>query len=564
MITTTRITSGFDIEFQLGGKWFFTAINLMNDNGLLAPPGITVVITNVQITFEPGWDLQIDILGLGIPVFAKAELNDEGTEMKLTTNMPGVPERTIPFGALKDLAQPPLLVKLEGDAENEPVMAILANLNIHAEPQSGEPLPDGELLERGNADNAQSFLPTGKDICFGMNKETFSRFANNIWHTKLRADDGTHPLPDADNKKGDWAEVTMKPENGKIRLKLEGDIPVDSPLIDIIPDPHVVITLLLTPKISDGKLSFTIDTDTDVDTGLLGDLFAGITGGIAGAIIGFIVGLITGGILVAVLVGAGIGIVVGIIAIEVTEVVIEGIVQQEIKAKINGKNIPDIDCCKDNIVQIAKPSGGGDEFNLSVLDSIPSSIAIYTENPEDELLYKRSLLVTSDYDDFTIDSAGFGVAGTSGTDERFQPEVVSISGVKYENETLTSITYMRKDGQSQELTIDEVFQRTGQAELKAPFKIFLEPEDSKLRIPEGRLACVCMKPVAINEKDTIVQEIEFENGIKLKVPDAIALQDAAAIVVTGYQLIHPRDYNAYYRAKADFFLDNNLESLPTY
>ncbi|MBK6507632.1 MAG: hypothetical protein IPG02_18790 [Ignavibacteria bacterium] len=61
-----------------------------------------------------------------------------------------------------------------------------------------------------------------------------------------------------------------------------------------------------------------------------------------------------------------------------------------------------------------------------------------------------------------------------------------------------------------------------------------------------------------------MEEIQFENGVRLLVPDAIALQDAAAIVVTGYQLIHPKDYNAYYRAKADFFKDNNFESLDKY
>jgi hypothetical protein len=563
MIKTTRIASGFDIELQLGGRWFFTAINLLNDNGLLAPPGIPVIITNVQITFEPGWDLQIDVAGLTDPVFAKIELSDDGSEMTLTTSMPGIPPKTIPFGALKELAAPPVLVKLEGDEDTEPVMAILANLDIHAEPQSDQPLPDGEFFERGNPDDALSFLPLGKDVAFGMGKSAFPRFGNNIWHTKLRADDGTHPLPDADNKQGEWSKVSMKSEKGKIRIKLEGDIPVDSPLIDVIPDPHVTITLLLTPKIIDGKLTFSMETDTDVDTGLLGDLFGGITGGIAGAIIGFIVGLITGGLLVAVLVGAGIGVVVGVIAIEVTEVIIDGIVQKAIKAKLNGQEVTDIHCCKENIVQIATPSSD-DGFNLSVLDSIPTSIAIHTENPDNEFLYKRSLLVTSEYDELKINGSGFGVAGLSGTIEKFQPEIVAIDSAVYTGTQLTSLTYKRKDNQTQELPIDEVFARAAEAELAAPFKIFSEPEHAALRIPEGKLACACMKPVSIHETDTVVDEIEFENGLKLKVPDAIALQDAAAIVVTGYQLIHPKDYHSYYRAKADFFLDNNFESLPKY
>ena len=67
MITTSRISSGFDIELQLGGRWFFTAINLLNEHGLLGPPGLPIIITNVQISFEADWDLEITILGLPDP-----------------------------------------------------------------------------------------------------------------------------------------------------------------------------------------------------------------------------------------------------------------------------------------------------------------------------------------------------------------------------------------------------------------------------------------------------------------------------------------------------------------
>lgn len=562
MIITSRIASGFDIELQLGGRWFFTAINLLNDHGLLAPPNMPVVITDVQISFEPGWDLEIYVNDLSNPILAKVEFNTEGTELILTPNMPVLPPHSIPFDALNDLAAPPVLVKLQGDAEHEPVLAVLANFKIQAGSQSDDPLPEGEFSPRGNADDAQSFLPLGKDIAFGMSRETFSRFANNIWHTNLRADDGTHPLPDAENKRGTWSQVTMIPKNGKIKLKLEGDIPVDSPIIDVVPDPHVTITLLLTPKVTNGKLSFSIETETDVDTGLLGDIFGGIIGGVIGGIIGFIVGLFTGNILVAMLVGAGIGIFAGIIIIEIIEVVVEGIVQKEIKAKIDGETLPEVHCCKEGIVQIAKPQNGG--FNLSVLDAIPSSIAISTENPVDELLYKRSLLVTSIYDDLDVNANGFGVAGSSGTTEKFQPEIVSLAAANYEGETLASLTYERTNGQQQELSTEDVFARAGAAELKASFKIFQKPDDATLRIPEGKLACVCLKPVAVHQEKTVVQEIEFENGLRIKVGDAVALQDVAMIVVTGYQLIHPRDYNSYYRAKADFFLDNNFESLPKF
>lgn len=78
------------------------------------------------------------------------------------------------------------------------------------------------------------------------------------------------------------------------------------------------------------------------------------------------------------------------------------------------------------------------------------------------------------------------------------------------------------------------------------------------------MACVTLQPMGIRQEKTVVKEIEFANGLRLKVPDAVRLQDAAAVYVMGYQLIHPRDYNAYYRARADNSLDNNFEALPKF
>ena len=180
MIITSRISSGFDIELQLGSRWFFTALNLMNENGLLTPPGFPVEIEDVKITFEPGWDLEVRLVGNAIPVFAQAELSDDGTELIFNTNIPIIGEKRIPFGALSGMAEPPVLVKLSGDADHEHVICILANLDIHAEPQSAERLPEGEILERGNVEEAKSFLALEKDIAFGMGKATFPRFANSI------------------------------------------------------------------------------------------------------------------------------------------------------------------------------------------------------------------------------------------------------------------------------------------------------------------------------------------------------------------------------------------------
>ena len=558
MINTERISSDFDIELQLGGGWFETALTVLADHDLLLP-GTPVAINSVTVIFEDDWDLLIDAtIGIfTVTLRAAVALNEDGSELTITTDNPLVPPRTIPFGALKGLPVPPVLVKLAGDADHEDVLAVLANVDIQAVAQSEEPRDPDDFFERGDADSAQSFLPKGEHIAFGMGKSTYARFANNIWHTQLRADDGTHPLPDADNKVGDWSRVSMTAEGGRLKLTLEGDVPVDSPIIDLIPDPHVTVTIWLKPQINDeGGLAFELETETSIDTGILGDLFAGIVGGL----IGLIIGLFTGGW--GILIGFAIGAAAGVIVLEVAEAVAGFVVNGIIKAKINGQAVGEIRCCDGGIVQVATPNPDSDSFNLSVLNTIPTSIPINVDRPDE--LYQRTLLVSSVYDTLKANATGFGAAGLSKGVEAFQPLPAEITNVTYSQGVLESLEYSTDDGQVKVLTAQEVFERAGQIELAAPFKVFSEPDDVTLRIPAGQLATICLHPKRIHREETIIKEIEFENGLHLKVPDAIALQDAAASVVVGYQLIHPRDYHAYYRAKADFFLDNNLENLERY
>ena len=77
MIITSRIASGFDVELQLAGGWFLTALRLLNDSGLLMPGSAS--IAGVQRSFAPGWDLHINVPGREQPVLARAELDAAGT-----------------------------------------------------------------------------------------------------------------------------------------------------------------------------------------------------------------------------------------------------------------------------------------------------------------------------------------------------------------------------------------------------------------------------------------------------------------------------------------------------
>jgi hypothetical protein len=548
MITTSRIASGFDVELQLGGGWFLTAARLLAEAGLLVP-GSPVTVTDARIGFAPGWDLEMDI-GRAEPLRARAELDAAGTHVVLTTSMPDAPVQRVPLGLLQDLPERPVLVKLAGDAEHEPVLALLANLDIQAGAPGGAP------VSRGDASRAQSFLPRGKHVAAGVGRDTFARLASNAWHTNLCAEDGSHPLPDPGHAAGRWSHASMTPVDGAILLQLACEVPLDGL--------HAVtLTLRITPGVSDGALRCSVAPLASADTALLDFLFRGIPDGLTCGVMSFVVGLFIGGHDLAELMRAGMEPTAGRVGVKLVEHVVDGVGHRHARVELDGAPLPERVCARDGVARVARPRRGHG-FHVSLLDAIPGSIAIGTGHPGAELLYRRSLLVTPVYDDLRVDAAGFGVAGTSAGMERFQPEPVSLAGARYDGERLVALTYRRSDGRQQELSIDEVLARAAGNELRAPFQVSAEPEGATLRIPEGKLACVCLEPVAIRREDTVVREIELRGGLRLRVADAVALQDAGALVIVGYQLVHPRSYSAYFRARADAREDNNFESLPEY
>ena len=570
MIDTNRITSEFDVELQLGAGWFLTALRGLNDNGVLisgplpppAPPDADVDVVDVAIIFDPGFDLRIDLLVAGVPfqVRAALALNDDGTELEVTTELPGV-TLTVPFGVFDDLAGVPALRKVAGDNANQPVIALLANMDIRASSQSGEPLAEDQHVARGDPDLAQSILPIGQDLVLGIGRETFERMANNVWHTSLRADDGTHPLPDEDDPVGSWSKVTMVPQNGRIRLRLEGDIPADSPIVDVVPDPHVTVTLDIVPNLSGGNVTFEVQVDANVDTGLLGDVFAFIVGGLVGFIIGLVVGIFVGGLVTA----GGIAVVAAVAAVitlEIVEYVIEGEVERQVRAEIDGEPLAPILTCHSGLVHEARPVPEEDDLTLGPLDALPRSIPIFTDDSDP--LSVKTILATSEFDELQLDGGGMALAGKATVTEVFEPVPAELVGRTYDGEALESLEYRLADNTVVTVASADALDRMQGAELTPPLRLMPEPAEADMRLPAGRLVTTCLRTQAIRRKNTIITELQFTSGVDLRVADSIRLQDAGALVVEGLQLIHPRNANPYYRSFPDSSVDNNLENKPPF
>lgn len=547
MLDTTRIRSGFDAELHIGGRWFLTAITALTDNGVISLP-LNATITDVRVIDDPNWDLDVDT-SLGITVQARMSITNN--QFNFTTSWDNTSFQ-IPMPNFGSLAATPTLQKALGDAEHEHAMALLLNLNIRASAQSEDPLPPNEHLARGNAADAVSILPNGQHIALGLARDSFFRFANNIWHTSLRAPDGSHPLPaPGEDKKGDWKRIKVSVTKKRIKFTLEGEVP-----IDWWPDADVDLELVLKPQLIDGKLTFAMDTDLDVDTGFWGDVLA-FTIGVLG---GFLIALLSGGTLLIPAIATGVG---AVVLLEVGEYVVGEVIERQLMARDGNGNMISGLLCDNQIVQFAsrKPAEGG--LSIGMLDAIPTSIPIFVD--DSTVVHNRVVAVQANFNDITLNGSGLAVAGTSLATEMFAPNIMRLKESIYEQGKLTHLRY-ETPNQSEEaiLDMDTVMEFLNNNELRPPLRVMDSFNDPELRVPAGQLCCVCLKPTAIRREDTVIKRIRFDSGLELDTQDAVMLQDHAAVYLENLQLIHPSNARPYFRAKANDSEADNFESLPEF
>ncbi|MBN1387628.1 MAG: DUF3892 domain-containing protein [Bacteroidales bacterium] len=545
MIETSRIQSGFDAELLLGGKWFLTAIHALNENDAIdIPDGIT--INDITVNNDPDWDLDL-ITNFG-PV--KARLTIEDNQFRLVTNIGDI-DFKIDMPNFGQLADTPVLNKVFGNDDYENAMALLFNLDIRACPQDQEPKPTGEHYPRGNADDAVSFLPNGQHVALGIARESFKRFANNIWHTELRDVDGSHPLPmPGEEKKGDWKKVKVSVNKKRIKFTLEGEVP-----IDFWPDADVSLEIELKPRLVKGKLTFSIDTDLDVDTGFWGDLLAFTIG----ALLGLLIGFLTGGLLILV---PALGL-RAVIVLEVGEFIAGEVIERRILAKDEDGNIISGLSCDEKIVKLTHPEPSDDSISIGVLDTIPTSIPVHID--EDDPLFNRMITVKAIFDEIELEGDGLAVAGKTEASELFQINVARIEESIYAGDELKQLKY-KIPGDNNEILVDveDIYERLNSNELQPPLKLSSHIENPIYQIPSGKLCCACLQPTHIRRKDTVITRIKFDTGLELNTQDAVNLQDSGGIYLKGLQLIHPKDGKPYFRAPANDSTDDNLESLPEF
>jgi hypothetical protein len=574
MIDTSRITSDYDFELQLGSGWFMTAITELHERNLLIKPenipnwlpdDLIISVDKVEIRSEKEYDIYLLLItnyDFEVEVHISLSISEDGSNLILTPKLlikQGEEDSIyIPLNSIADdLAEPIKLIKLKGDELHENVICIVGNMDLRTSDQRFEPLEEPSFLPRGNINDVQSFLPIGKHIAIGISTNSLDRIANDIWHKQLTDEDGKHPFPDKENKMGHWKSVTIKeskygPHNlSRLLVKLEAIAYVDTPLIDIIKDPEITINIYLTPIINDGKLTFETEVTSDVEFGVFGSL-------IAAAIGGFI----------------GIGLIGGVIILKVGESIIaDTVVTKKVKGLISMKS-HQFYAPKDEVLHFATILGNG--FNLGFLDSLPSSIPIHNDNPD--LIHMRTIFVTNSYDTIIIDDNGLAIGGGTTITERYTPENAKLCDLIREGENIAELIYKNKDGVESSFPIEEILERAKNDEVQEPLKaqevkdvlkslnLGLADEDIEVLMykKDGKIPIVCLYPEAIKRENSIITNIRFSTGLELKTKETVFLQNSGVVILPNLQLIHTKNGGSYYRAKADNTTENNFESLPTF
>jgi len=555
MIDNERIRTGFDVEVLLGAEWIRTALQALADAGALLPDDLPppfadadIVVDAVTIVHDvPGRDLRVNLtLNGNIPIelLASLALSDDGTELVIDTNVPNV-GTTVPFNLADNLGGPPAIERVRGNDEYQDAIGVYLNLDLRASPQQGEPLPPDQHVPRGQTILRQSFLPAGQDIALGIGQATFPRLANNAWHTSMRAADSTHPFPDEDDRQGEYTAAAISPRDGSIRVTLGAVVPVDSPLIDIVPDAQITIEIDVRPRLENEALQFEVTvSDTDVDLGLLGDLVA--------AVGGFLFGLIVGlGNPVA---GAAFA-VDFVLILEFNEIAREGEVRRKVTARLEGDEVQIREVCNEDDILVEVADEENDDGHPGVLDgltsTIPQSVVIHTDRPDP--LFRRRIHIDTAYQELHMNASGLSLAGRAVAVERFEALPVELVDRARGDGTasfagLRTLTYHANDFPEEG---DELDVELGLDEVLA-------------RVPEGKLATVCLDPTGIRRRRTVITDVRFTTGLDLHIPEAVALQDNHVVRLEGLQLIHPRDDNPYFRAPPDGSVDNNFEELPPF
>ncbi len=558
-----RVKSGYDVEINLGGEFFKNIISAafdakkipneiidgQNKIEIKKPKNAFItynvegadleIVTDVEYNGLQLYDVEIYLSlkltknKLAIEYVCLGEamqtlLNGFGILGKINKKLKKAIKQKIDLKMISNKVDKFEIVKVRGGGGYENAIALLLNLKIKINSQSQR--PEKKYIPRGNKNDAISILPKKHSFYIGVSKESFSRFANNAWHSMGEEIEYTipftdkkeklwvHPIKDGEETVGHFDSLTIKPKKGYIELKMKGVV-----VIDWWPDADIEVVFHITPKIVKEKLNVDVKlVKFDADTGILGDILGFIVGGILGAIIGFF----TGGP-VGAAVGGGIGAVGGVATVEITESVLESSFSDKIEDKAKEANIFDI------------------------FSSLPLKIKLFTDSSDN--FFDKEFYLENYFTGLKCNTDGLSFGGGTKVTTAIKLFYLKIKKI-YFNSASEFKKYQGIEKIKYEIQREDDKKITETLEIAEVLK----------RVKNGQIKKSPLDPQKVNRQKTVVKFIKFKYNIILNIDQATFLQKKGVSYVARYGFVEPKNAHSYFRGQADNRLDNNFENLPKF
>lgn len=451
--------------------------------------------------------------------------------------------------------------KLVGVDAQQNAVCIYVNLKLKDGPEA-----ESFVAERGDLLNAQNFLNDGQDIAFGMPGNLYAKLANDAFQKMAEeTSEGsgvfTYPIHETPNDpesdvKGKIHGVSMYAQNGQLVIDVSGQYFVDTPIIDIVPDPEFNFLIYIKPEIKDGLIEWKFDYDLEI-----GPLYKVISIFLA-VLLGIIFGpggLIAGGILALAVIGG-------------QELIAEPIALGMIEDQADGL------------------------VDASFFDAIPSRLTVETRRWDP--FYKTHHQIVAQTDAVQITPLGIGFSGVAILDKEAEPisNVVIRTEQKDAEWNIEELWYRVSDFAASANDFTSIFPATDRLAYR---KVENDVETNlfALTIPNctERIPALKLLPlipytaqkvqIVKNQVDHILAISNREvrdltnslDGDEAAISAAVnslvrfdlppekmaALQQAKIMFLNGFVVVN-RQGKPYYRDRADGNLADNLMSLPRY
>lgn len=253
MINNARISSGYDIEVNIGSQYLKNVLNAALEANTFNVPFVNIsgITSVVIIPNNPDYNLELTIehdsnlFASPINLLFELSIGENNSSLSHYGDINGYNIGSIPLDGLNfsnsNVVDYEFRV-LPGNSTYQNSYGIYLNIDLSIMPIG---FPDIPNVARGDINNIHSIIPHNKDFAIGFSKASFERFANDMWH-EMSDDNYIDEIEGADFR---FKNIQIIPKTNYIETKLELE-----KIIDNFWDPTINVDANLSVNLVNGDV----------------------------------------------------------------------------------------------------------------------------------------------------------------------------------------------------------------------------------------------------------------------------------------------------------------------